>query len=101
MIEHSSKIKLLLKRPLGHESCPGLKDDLCFIKSAYNSGLRKANMESRLPQEDKASTTEISESMLFRGKSPSNKAAGRAKKFPSRSSSNSAIQEGSAMTCTA
>ena len=37
-------------------------------------------MESRLPQEDKASTTEISESMLFRGKSPSNRAAGRAKK---------------------
>lgn len=82
MIEHSSKIKLLLKRPLGHESCPGLKNDLCFIKSACNSGLRKAIMESRLPQENKASTTEISESMLFRGKSPSNKAAGRAKKVP-------------------
>lgn len=37
-------------------------------------------MESSLPQEDQASTTEISESMLFRGKSPSNKAAGRAEK---------------------
>ena len=52
------------------------------MKLTCNSGLRKANTESRYsPQENKASTTEISESMLFRGKSPSNKSAGTAKKI--------------------